>query len=165
MNSKIIKSGILVLAFTLVAVPAQAAFNFAKPANARSTVGSQDPYQYEIERLFQMQDIRGNTISSMKTMLGQFVTQGAITTIQLNAIAEEIADITYPKMKVALERIMRQHLSLEELRQINAFYETPAGKKLNSLQPTLMQAGAQVTQQADVQAQIQQVVQKHLGKK
>lgn len=165
MNSKIIKSGILALAFTLVAVPTQAAFGFARPANALPSVGSQDPYQCEIDRLIQMQDVRGNTISSMKMMLEQLVTQGALTTRQLNAISEEIADIIYPKMKVALERILRQNLSVEELRQINAFYETPAGKKLNSLQPTLMQAGAQVTQQADVQAQIQQIVQKHLGNK
>ena len=68
-------------------------------------------------------------------------------------------------MKMALDRILRQNLSVEELRQINAFYETPAGKKLNSLQPALVEAGAQVVQQSDVQAQIQQVVQKHLGGK
>ena len=165
MNSRIIRLGILACAVALVAAPAQAAFGFAKPANARPSAGSQDPYQYEIDRLIQMQDVRGNTIKSMKTMLQQFVDQGALTTRQLNAIAEEIADITYPKMKMALDRILRQNLSVEELRQINAFYETPAGKKLHSLQPALVEAGAQVVQQSDVQAQIQQVVQKHLGGK
>ena len=69
MNSRIIRLGILACAVALVAAPAQAAFGFAKPANARPSAGSQDPYQYEIDRLIQMQDVRGNTIKSMKTML------------------------------------------------------------------------------------------------
>ncbi len=169
MNSKIIKNGILALAFTLVAVPAQAAFGFANTTFANTTTqaaaGSCDSYDSEINRLFQAQDLRGATITSMKTTMEQLAPKGTFTTRQLNAIAEEIVDIIYPKMKVALGRILQQNFSVEELRQINAFYETPVGKKLNSLQPVLMQTGMQVAQQSDVQAQIQQIVQKHLGNK
>ena len=166
MNSKIIKNGILALAFTLVAVPAQAAFGFATPTQApQASAGSCDAYQAEVNRLLQAQDLRGTTIKAMKSMLAPLVSQGSITTSQVNSIAEEIVNITYPKMKVAVEQCLRQNLSVDELRQINAFYATPAGQKLNALQPVLMEAGTKVAQQPDVQTQIQQVVQKYLGNK
>ena len=70
MNSKIIKNGILALAFTLVAVPAQAAFGFANPASApQAPAGSCDSYDSEVNRLLQAQDLRGTTIKAMKAML------------------------------------------------------------------------------------------------
>lgn len=166
MNSKTIKNGILALAFTLVAVPAQAAFGFANTAPApQAPAGSCDSYDREVNRLLQAQDLRGTTIKAMKAMLAPLAAQGSITASQINTIAEEIVNITYPKMKVAVAQCLRQNLSVGELRQINAFYATPAGKKLNALQPALMEAGNQVAQQPDVQAQIQQVVQKYLGNK
>ena len=166
MNSKMIKNGILALAFTLVAVPAQAAFGFVNPTQApQAPAGSYDSYESEVNRLLQAQDLRGTTIKAMKSMLAPLASQGSVTASQINTIAEEIVNITYPKMKVAVAQCLRQSLSVDELRQINAFYATPAGQNLNALQPALMDAGNQVAQQPDVQAQIQQVIQKYLGNK
>ena len=97
-------------------------------------------------------------------MLGQFVAQGQITSAQLKAIAEEVADVTYPKMKAVTAQCLQQNLTMDELRQINAFYATPAGKKLLALTPTFMDVGAKTMQKPDVQAQIQQIIQKHFAK-
>ena len=180
MNVNIIKKCILPLAFALAVVPAQAAIGFARPAQApasaapaapqspaivaQPSAGSCDPFQIEVNRLIQAQDLRGNIIKSVKTMLGQFVAQGSVTAVQVDAIAEEIANVAYPRMKTTVEQCLRQNLSVDELREINAFYATPAGRKMNSLTPALMDAGSQTMQQPDVQSQIQQIMQKHLGK-
>ena len=160
MNSKTIRNSLLALTLAFVLGPAQAALDFSRPA-ARSG----NAYQVEIDRLIQLQDLRGTFIKTFKTMLGQLVAQGKITSSQLNAIAEEVADVIYPKMKEATAQCLKQNLTVDDLRQINAFYSTPAGKKMVALTPTLTDVGAKAMQKPDVQAQIQRVVQKHLGNK
>lgn len=180
MNANIIKNCILPLVFALAVAPAQATVGLARPAQApvraapaapqspavvpQPSVGSCDPFQIEVNRLVQAQDLRGSIIKSVKTMLAQLVAQGSATAAQVDAVAEAIADVAYPKMKTTVEQCLRQNLSVDELREINAFYATPAGRKMNALTPALMDAGAQTMQQPDVQAQIQQIMQKHLGK-
>ena len=159
MNSKTIRNSLLALTLAFAIVPAQAAFDFSQPS-ARS--GS--ALQVEIDRLIQAQNLRGTIIKSITTMLGQFVAQGQITSAQLKAIAEEVADVTYPKMKAVTAQCLQQNLTMDELRQINAFYATPAGKKLLALTPTFMDVGAKTMQKPDVQAQIQQIIQKHFAK-
>ena len=168
MNSRITKIGFLALAFAFTAVSAQTALNFAVPAQApaapQPSAGSCDPFQSEVNQFIQAQNLRGTTVKTMKTMLEQFVTQGVLTATQVDTIVDEIVNIIYPKMKVAIEQCLRQNLSVDELRQINAFYATPAGKKLTAMQPALIEAGNKITQQPDVQMKIQQVMQKYLAK-
>ena len=169
MNSKATKNVICALAFALVALHAQAAFTPAQK-NSKSTfmsrfsAASRDPYEYEINRLIQLQDFRGNFTKTFKTTMEQFVANGMITTSQLDAIAEEITDVAYPILTEAVGKCLRQNLSVDELRQVNAFYETPVGKKMNALLPTLMQTGLEAMQKPEIQAKIQQVVKKHLVK-
>ena len=163
MNSKIAKIGFLALAFACTAVSAQTAFNFARPA-PQPSAGSHDPFQSEVNQFIQAQNLRASTVKGMKTMMGQLVSQGVLTATQVDSIVDEIVNIVYPKMKVAIEQCLRQNLSVEELRQINAFCATPAGKKLTAMQPALMEAGNKITQQPDVQMKIQQVMQKYLVK-
>ena len=165
MNSKIAKIGFLALAFACTAGSAQTAFTVAKPApTPQPSAGSCDSFQSEVDKFIQAQDLRGTSVKSMKTMLGQLVSQGVLTATQVDSIVDEIVNIIYPKMKVAIEQCLRQNLSVEELRQINAFYATPAGKKLTAMQPALMEAGSKITQQPDVQMKIQQIMQKYLTK-
>lgn len=164
MNSKIAKIGFLTLAFACTAVSAQTAFNFAKPAPAPAAPQQSEGFQAEVNKFIQAQNLRGSTVKGMKTMLGQLVSQGVLTATQVDSIVDEIVNIIYPNMKVAVEQCLRQNLTIEELRQINAFYATPAGKKLTAMQPALMEAGNKITQQPDVQMKIQQVMQKYLAK-
>lgn len=159
MNSKTIRRTLLALTLAFVLGPTQAALDSSRPS-ARSG----DSYQVEVDRLLQAQDFRGTFIKSFKTMMGQLVAQGKITSSKLNAIAEEVADVIYPKMKAAAAQCLKQNLTLDDLRQINAFYATPAGKKMVALTPTLMEAGAKAMQDSDIQVQVQQIIQKHLSK-
>ena len=118
--------GLLALAFTCTAVSAQT-FNFAKPASAATQPSA--GFQAEVNQFIQAQDLRGSAIKGMKTMLGQLVSQGILTATQVDSITDEIVAIIYPNMKAAVEQCLRQNLTIDELRQINAFYATPAGKK------------------------------------
>jgi len=159
MNSRTIRNALLAITLAFAIGPTQAALDFSRPS-ARSG----NAYQVEVDRLIQAQNLRGTIIKSITTMLGQFVAQGTITSAQLKAIAEEFADVAYPKMKEATAQCLQQNLTVDDLRQINAFYATPAGKKMIALTPTLMDVGAKTMQKPDVQAQIQRIVQKHLAK-
>ena len=159
MKSKIIRNSLLALTLAFAIGPTQAALDYS-----RSSARSGNAFQVEIDRLIQAQNLRENFIKSFKTMLGQLVAQGQISSAQLNAIAEEVADVIYPKIKEATAQCLRQNLTVDDLRQINAFYETPAGKKMVALTPTFTEAGAKAMQKPDVQAQVQRIVQKHLAK-
>ena len=161
MNSKIIRSGILALALSAVVVPAQAARDLAN--TSASSAFAPNSYESELNRYIEGQDLRGNMIKMVTTMMSQFVSQGLITAAQLNTIAEEVANAAYPRVKKATEDCLRQNLSVDELHQINAFNATPAGRKLIALTPSLMEAGNRAMQQPDIQQQVQQIVQRHLG--
>ena len=163
MKSRITKIGFLALAFACTAVSAQT-FNFAKTAPAPAAQQKSAGFQAEVDKFIQAQDLRGSASKGMKTMLGQLVSQGVLTATQVDSMTDEVVNIMYPNMKVAVEQCLRQNLSLDELRQINAFYATPAGKKLAALNPVLMEAGSKITQRPDVQMKIQQVMQKYLVK-
>ena len=159
MNSKTIRKTLVALTLAFAIGPTQAALDSSRPS-----ASSGNAYQVEIDRLIQLQDLRGSFIKSFKTMMGQLVAQGKITSSQLNAIAEEVVDVIYPKMKEITAQCLKQSLTVDDLRQINAFYSTSAGKKMIALAPTLMDTGVKAVQVPEIQAQVQQIIQKHLGK-
>lgn len=166
MNSKILRNSILAVALALVAVPAQAQLGAGFAGASLLKPGASGSYESEINRYIQSQNLRGNVVKMFKTMMSQFIDQGVmkISPSQLNAMAEEFADVSMPIMTKSVGDCVRQNLSLDELRQINAFCETPVGRKLIALQPTFMEAGTKAMQQPEIQMKIQQIMQRYIGK-
>ena len=162
MNSKTTRNILLALTLAFAIGPAQAAFDGSR--SARSSGGSSGAYQAEVNRFIQMQNLRAILIKSLNTALAPLAAQGTISSSKLNALVEEIADFIYPKVQAASEQCLRQNFTIDELREVNAFYASPVGKKMNALTPTFMDVGSKTMQKADVQAQIQRIVQKHLGR-
>jgi uncharacterized protein len=90
---------------------------------------------------------------------------------QVGAIVDQIVvpdlQVREPRFLASVATIYAQQFTLEELQQILAFYQTPAGQKLESLTPALtqqmiaagrawvQQAGAEVLQQDEAKLKAQ----------
>ncbi len=160
MNSKILRNSILAVALALVAVPAQAQFGSALAGSMLNAPAS-DPYKAEVNRYVQSQDMRGAMVKVLKLNLSQML--GAkLSASKLDAMVNELVDASMPVMTKTVEECLRPSISLEELRQVNAFFATPTGRKMISLQPALMAAGEKAMQQPEIQAKFQQIAQRYI---
>ncbi len=162
MNSKILKNGILAVALALVAVPAQAQIASAFAGITLPNAPASDSYKAEVNRYIQCQDMRGAMVKVLKANLSQ-VLGAKLSASKLDAMVNELVDVSMPVMSKAVEDCLRPSISLEELRQINAFFATPTGRKMVSLQPTLMAAGEKAMQQPEIQAKFQQIAQRYIS--
>ncbi len=160
MNSKILRNSILAVALALVAVPAQAQFG-SLTGSLRNTPAS-GSYKAEVDRYIQSQDMRGAMVKVLKANLSQML--GAkLSASKLDAMVNELVDAAMPVMAKTVEDCLRPSISLEELQQVNAFFATPTGRKMISLQPTLMAAGEKAMQQPEIQAKFQQIAQRYIS--
>ena len=137
------------------------ALAFVLPAPA----AEKDPaYEAELSRFIELQDLRVTFEKSMRAPLQQFVDRGMLTTAKLDAMCNEIVDLLYPTVLETMKEGYRKHFSLDELRQITAFYATPVGKKVISIAPELMQDAMAMVQTPEMQGKIQSIVIKHMTK-
>ncbi len=137
------------------------ALSFVLPAPA----AEKDPaYEAELSRFIELQDLRATFEKSMRTPLQQFVDRGMLTTAKLDAMCNDIVDLLYPTVLETMKEGYRKHFSLDELRQISAFYATPVGKKMISIAPELMQDAMAMVQTPEMQGKIQSIVIKHMTK-
>ena len=102
---------------------------------------------------------------SMRTPMQQFVDGGMMTAVQLDAMCKEMVDLLYPTVLETMKEGYRKHFSLDELRQISAFYATPVGKKMISIAPEFMQEAMATVQTPEMQGKIQALVIKHMTNK
>ena len=137
------------------------ALAFVLPAPA----AEKDPaYEAELSRFIELQDLRVTFEKSMRAPMQQLVDGGMMTAAKLDAMCNEIVDLLYPTVLETMKEGYRKHFSLNELRQITAFYATPVGKKVISIAPELMQDAMAMVQTPEMQGKIQSIVIKHMTK-
>ena len=121
-------------------------------------------YEAELTRFLELQNVRQTFEKSMRVPWENLVTQGLITKEKLDAMSAEIVEVIYDPCVEAIRESYRGHFTLEELRQINAFYSTPVGQKMIVLAPELMMKGMESVQTPEMQGKIQAIVIKYLAK-
>jgi hypothetical protein len=77
---------------------------------------------------------------------------------------EVIAEMNFDQLLSSIIPVYQQHLSEEDIQAILQFYTTPAGKKLISSQPVIMQQSMQIGQQWG-QSVFMKVMEKHAALK
>ena len=121
-------------------------------------------YEAELDRNLELQHFRQTVEKSMRIPLEQFVANGVMTKETLDAMSAEIVDVIYDPCVEALRESYRENFTLEELRQINAFYATPVGQKMIVVAPELMTKCMESVQTPEMQTKIQTIVIKHMTK-
>lgn len=111
----------------------------------------------EIERMFELTDMTSmidQMYSQMGSMFQQMVQQENIPAEQmaesqkyftkLEALLKE--ELSWGKMKEPLIDVYVRVFTLEEIKAMNEFYETPVGKKMLAKMPQVMEESIQVSQ-------------------
>ena len=121
-------------------------------------------YEAELTRFLELQNVRQTFEKSMRVPMENLVAQGLMTKEKLDAMSTEIVEVIYDPCVETIRESYRENFTLEELRQINAFYATPVGQKMIVLAPELMMKGMESVQTPEMQGKIQAIVIKYMTK-
>lgn len=139
---------IVVLLLTMVAVQAQT---------------KDDEWKAEIDRNFTLSRTPEIFVETLASQLKPLVDQGAIKAEQLDPLVKELSDVQLPALKEVSTSFYKEHFTLDELKQINAYLASPVGQKASKLTPKLTQKAQAVGQTPEAQEKIQKVLLKYLN--
>ncbi|QDA61210.1 DUF2059 domain-containing protein [Hymenobacter jejuensis] len=141
------KKNLFVLAASLLlAAPAALAQTTATPAVSATTAVSAGQRKAAEELLTNMK-AEANINSAVDQMLTMQIQQRP----EMKAVEPEMRSfltkyMSWPVIKDDMVALYAREFTEKELRDINKFYQTPAGQKFVSKQSTLMQAGMEIGQ-------------------
>ncbi len=120
-----------------------------------------EAYRTEMKRYLELTNSEATFISGMKSTFVQLAKAGGFPAdIDIDLMAKDVAKAVCPLMVDDYATVYKKYLTLEELRAVNDFYTTPAGKKLAASAPQITTESSQfVTKYAPV---INEVMKRHL---
>ena len=139
---------IVVLLLTMVAVQAQT---------------KDDEWKAEIDRNFTLSHTPETFVETMSSQLKPLVEQGSIKAEQLDPMVKEMSDVLLPALKEVTTSFYKEHFTLDELKQINAYLASPIGQKTSKLTPELTQKAQAVGQTPEAQQKLQSVLLKYIN--
>lgn len=95
----------------------------------------QDEYTAELRKYFTASGTDAAFPVMMETMMDVF--KEMVTPEEFKIISQTIQTTGYEKLLELFTPIYRKHISLEDLKEINKFYATPAGKRLATALPKI----------------------------
>ena len=90
-------------------------------------------YENEVERYLQLSNTKEMTIQTVE----QAWQQNNLPITDYHAAAVAVFDNLWPKITKDVAVVYSKYITLDDLKQINAFYETPEGKKLVEAGPQM----------------------------
>ena len=82
----------------------------------------------------------------------------------MQGMCEEIVDTMWPKMISGYTKIMQEYYTLDELKDIIAFYRTPAGKKFAKYNPEVVQKAMEFSMSSEMVSQIEPIIRKYANR-
>lgn len=123
-----------------------------------------DEFTKEINRTIELSNTAKNFRETMTQQMHTLVDQGHFQADNLDAMVKEIEAYALPLMEKKLIDIYREHFTLEEIKQINAYLSSPVGRKATSLVPKLAAEGMKVMQNPEAQQKIQEILLRYVKK-
>ncbi len=123
-----------------------------------------DAYYAEVKQLFKQTNVKENFAAGVRVMLENIKKNGSLPAdFNIDTAVKEIADAVSPLLQDDYVAIYKRYFSLAELREINAFYATPVGKKLTSKTAVITAESASLMDK--YAPQVTEILQRHLPKK
>lgn len=118
-------------------------------------------YHKEVRTMLEATNAKLTFVTTLKTQLAVVMQKLNFTDAQVASLCDEIGDAIYDDMVDAATNIYEKHFSLKELKAINKFYKTPAGKKSAELTPQLTQEMiSEVTNNSEIVTKLQSIIMK-----
>ena len=103
-----------------------------------------------------------NARTTMVNTLVQAYQAMNLPVTNVEAMTNELLDSIWDKYIMAEAKIMQEYYSLEDLKEIIAFYRTPVGKKFAACSPEVAQKSAQIMMGQEFQGPMQQIILKYM---
>lgn len=126
--------------------------------------GISEEYAAEVRKALQLQHTTETLVETMRLQMQQLVDKGTMTVEGVNGFCQEMGDIMYPALEKRITDLYYQNLSLDELRQMNAYLSSPVGQKGIKLAPMFAAEGAKVAQSPEIQGKIMTIMSKYIKK-
>ena len=104
-----------------------------------------------------------NFAQMMTTQLQPLVEQGVIKAEKLQPLIKDVEAWMVPLLKEKMAALYRQHFTLEEMKQVNAYISSPIGQKFMKLTPKFSAAGMEIVTTPEAQKKIQEILMRYLG--
>jgi hypothetical protein len=105
-----------------------------------------------------------NFSQMMTTQLQPLVERGVIKAEKLKPLVKDVEAWMVPLLKERMAALYRQHFTLEEMKQVNAYLTSPIGQKFMKLTPEFSAAGVKIASTPEAQKKMQEIVLRYLEK-
>ncbi len=135
---------------------------FAVSAQAQNT--NSDPYSQEVRKLMEVTKVKEAYAPIMEATLNAIVQQGSVKLpagFNMKKFSMGAANDFFNLVFADMVKIYKKHYTLEDLKAVNAFYKTPAGKKFAEKTPVVSAEAAQLG--SKYTNQMVQIIQRHMN--
>ncbi len=123
-----------------------------------------DAYRAEVKNLLEATQAQAMMEEMMVAMFNNIMQQSGVQVPANFDVKKFAKEASSEFMKLTLNdyaELYSKHFTLEDLKAVNAFYQTPAGKKFAAASPVLTAEGAQIG--AKYAPKLIEIIQRHLG--
>ncbi len=116
----------------------------------------------EVKKCIELQNMRGNLVESTKSQYEAVAKTGQVAFDDVNALSNEMVDVIWEKLNEKVIAFYCENYTLDEMKALNAFIETPVGQKNIKLAPQLNALSFQVQQDPTNAVFMQTIMAKHI---
>ncbi len=99
---------------------------------------SGDDYDRELDKLLVVMNADETFDDVMAQQLAPLISNGTVEKEKLEGFMAEFKELLMPRVKEETRKFYKENFSLDELRQMNDFFDSEVGKKLLQLAPQSM---------------------------
>ncbi len=123
-----------------------------------------DAYRAEVKTLFEVNQTQAMMEEMMVVLLNNVFQQSGLQTpanFDVKALAKEAA-AEFSKLTLNdYAELYSKYFTLEDLKAVNAFYQTPTGQKFAAATPVLTAEGAKIG--SKYSSQLTEIIKRHMG--
>ncbi len=109
---------------------------------------SNDPYTKALKEMFVASGSEATYKAVIKQMMGMFKAQYTQVPAEvMNNLEQEFLKTSMDELAEKLVPVYKKHLTIDDVKGLTAFYQTPLGKKYANQSPAIMQESMTVGQQ------------------
>lgn len=120
------------------------------------TTAISDDFAADIRKVLNATKGKETMADMMSASFGQMASQLGMTEEEAGKMAAFVVERIYPKVEVKMVELYARHFTHDEVKQLVAFYETPAGRKAGEKAPVIAAEGVKIGagMASDIQAAV-----------
>ena len=145
----------VLFAMSIAVIGSYCSFTACSNASAQSS----DPYQNEITKMLELTKARETMMTTMVNMW----TNMHLPIDDMDELAEAVLDGIWEDYVVDCAAVYRKYFTLDEIKELNKFYESPIGKKISEHNSQIVTECSKVVSDKYT-GRIQEIISEHMSR-